>query len=423
MKINLFVNSIVTTYLVLPSVASKSTDRSLTEQDNVLRYGDSIIIQNNAMDNRWLSGARSSGNEQVITRHALGSDYEISKAKDSYRWIIQSEARGKGQKDLSKDCLRYGDKFLLKTDVSIDRWISGSRGSGNEGVVTRDMLKSSYEKRAENGNYRWIARSNQGIGTRSNHNNEDPAYGLCIEKNSLVYLQNNAMDNRWLSGSRSSGNESVVTRNILQSAYEKRGFKSYTWILKTTFGQGNGSDSLKCAATSSTGRWVPLAYSNGHQEIKYAEGVEESRTKETSFERSTNWNLSVTKSITGGFDFKAFSASSSLEISASIGGSFSNSVSEAVGKTASEEFSITTSFGPGQVWQFVYEVRDLCYDGTWDLKMNDLVLTAGKHEPPCCLPGYAVSVGSEHGPCSDGTPCSCSKDVCSGEVGCGGLRG
>ena len=90
---------------------------------------------------------------------------------------------------MSKDCLRYGDTFILKNDVTTDRWLNGGRSNGNEVVLTRSLFQNLYKLELINTLYKCIAISKSGISTRNNNENTDLAYGSCIEKNSLVYLQ------------------------------------------------------------------------------------------------------------------------------------------------------------------------------------------------------------------------------------------
>jgi len=119
-----------------------------------------------------------------------------------------------------------------------NRWLSGSRTSGNEEVVTRDHLRSSYERNTAATTYKWIVRSTPGNGSRRVDN--DPKKGNCLKYGDIMYLQNNYMDNRWLSGSRTSGNEEVVTRDHLRSSYERNtAATTYKWIVRST--PGNGS--------------------------------------------------------------------------------------------------------------------------------------------------------------------------------------
>ena len=184
------------------------------------------------------------------------------------------------------------------------------------------------------------------------------------------------------------------------------GAHTYGWILKKSLGNGSGSDKLQCAAIGAAGKWVNIGSSSGMQSIEYFQGVE--FIESTSFERSSQLEASVTASVTGCFVF----GEASLEVSASYGQSFARTVSSTV--TKSESISLVHDFGPGTVWQWQWSIADVC-SANPSLTTNNLALTRGNFEPPCCLPGYALDEGRPHGPCFEGSPCSCSSEVCNAQ--------
>ena len=56
---------------------------------------------------------------------------------------------------------------------------------------------------------------------------------------------------------------------------------------------------------------------------------------------------------------------------------------------------------------------DICRNGGgggWDINTNDLVITEGTFNPPCCLPGWFEDADVAHGPCAPGSPDLCGKD-------------
>ena len=116
--------------------------------DNI-NYGDNIFLQVNSLDNRWLSGGRSGGNSDVVTRDALGSTYEQrTGVAKTYEWTVRSNASdGKVTSIDPKNghCVKYGDRLHLQVNNLNNRWLSGGRSGGNNGVVTRDALGSTYE--------------------------------------------------------------------------------------------------------------------------------------------------------------------------------------------------------------------------------------------------------------------------------------
>ena len=389
-----------------------STGALADADERFLKYGDDILLQNNWEDFNWMTGCRSTtDHKNVYVRNLKGSDYEAG-LESTYKWKIQSQSSGADPK--AGECLKYGDKIYLQNRYRDDRWLSGSRGSGNTGVITFDN-RSSYEGTTVGKTYEWIVRSNVGSGYRTNEKSPDPAYGNCVEEHSLVALQNNYIDNRWLSGDR-GGDSSVIAQNFLKSSYERNTVRNtYGWIMKRSIGSGSRTEKLQCAAVGAHGYWKPLKYSNEMQTIRYTEGV--SLTSESSIERTSFWETSVTASVSAGFSF----GSASLEVSAAYGESYTEVVSEAVEQFQEREF--TSSFGKGQVWQFNYDITDIC-QSEFSIVTADLVVTDNATEPPCCLPGYAL--GKEHGPCAAGSPCSCSPEICNADpeepTNCGGER-
>merc|ERR1711871_343994 len=69
----------------------------------------------------------------------------------------------------------------------------------------------------------------------------------------------------------------------------------------------------------------------------------------------------------------------------------------------SSEFAMTKTteydfkFAPGQVWQWTWRVTDT--DGITTVTGKDLVLSAGKFDMPCCLPGYFANISDPIGAC------------------------
>jgi len=236
---NLTFTTTTTKALLSSLVLSISLLRSCVTASTI-DYGDKVFLQNDWMDNRWLSGSRSGGNEGVVTRDHLRSTYERVSVANTYKWIVRSTP-GDGDRDYvdpkAGSCLAYGDTIYLQNNWMDDRWLSGSRSSGNEGVITRDHLRSYYEEVTVADTYAWIVRSCQGSGYR---NYQCSRKGECVEDGDLLFLQNEWIDHRWLNGSRSSGNEGVKTRDKLASFYERSTVAPvYNWIIRTTPGDGS----------------------------------------------------------------------------------------------------------------------------------------------------------------------------------------
>ena len=128
----------------------------------------SVLNDPTVLHDRWLTGARDSENDMVYVRDHLGSSYELS-AVDAYEWQVRSTA-GDGSRSYTDpkhgECLVHGELVFLQVNGMDNRWLSGGRGSGNEGAITRNHLGSSYEINGVN-SYRWIVRREAGNGDRS----------------------------------------------------------------------------------------------------------------------------------------------------------------------------------------------------------------------------------------------------------------
>ena len=132
--------------------------------------------------------------------------------------------------------INYGDEIVFQNAKRSDRWLSGARANGNGGVITRDRFGSSYEEVTAARTYKWTIRSTSGNGQVTF---EDPKAGACLKYGDIIYLQNNFMNNRWLTGSRDNGNENVKTLDHLRSNYEQNTVaRTYEWIVRSNLGSG-----------------------------------------------------------------------------------------------------------------------------------------------------------------------------------------
>lgn len=385
----------------------------MVKAENV-EYGDQVYFQNMHMDRRWMSGSRGSGNEGVHTRDALGSSYELTTVPNAYKWVVRSHM-GSGRKNHTDpkkgQCLKFGDKIFLQNYNMDHRWLSGSRSKGNEDVITRDMNKNDYERKDAGKSYQWTVRSSLGSGIRGR---SDQAEGHCVSDKDVLYLQNEFMDYRWLSGARSSGNESVVVRNSLKSDYEKNDArKTYQWIVRLNgLGHGGRQDAISCVPLAAEGSWRQVTYSNAaSKSIKYSVTVSESSQMSRESTLSKTYENTVSQEISAGFEFKGIGIGSTTSVSSTYSSTASHTIGESFSRSRTEQTDITTTFNqPGQIWQFVYDVETTC-GGDIGIKVNDLVITEG--QPPCCLPGYAKDIHKQHGPCRNNSPCSCEASICS----------
>ena len=163
-------HNFIAEFIIRSTSGNGDRDAGDPNSSNCVKYGDSVFLQNNGLDHRWLNGARGSGNEGVLTRNHLGSSYEQNNVANYYKWKIRSTV-GNGSTSNSdpKDgqCLLKDDIIYLQVMGMNSRWLSGGRSSGNEGVLTRNILGSSYEQNTVGEYYRWIIRREAGDGGRT----------------------------------------------------------------------------------------------------------------------------------------------------------------------------------------------------------------------------------------------------------------
>ena len=124
--------------------------------------------------------------------------------------------------------INYGDQMFFQNNWRDNRWLSGARNRGNTQVVTRNHLGSNYERERVARTYKWTIRSTAGNGARSY---PDPKAGDCLRYGDIIYLQNNWINNRWLTVSRV--NSRAFTRNYLGTHSGM-----YRWIVRSTPGSG-----------------------------------------------------------------------------------------------------------------------------------------------------------------------------------------
>merc|ERR1719346_654494 len=114
------------------------------------------MFQVQSMANRWLAGGRKvPKRKNVILGNHLGSGKERSKVA-SYSWRVRSSP-GTGNVSDAADprggqCVSYGDSVFLQVQNTANRWLSGSSGSGKDGVTTRNLLDGGSESKT----YRWM---------------------------------------------------------------------------------------------------------------------------------------------------------------------------------------------------------------------------------------------------------------------------
>lgn len=366
-------------------------------------------MQTNSEARRWLTGARGNLNEWAVTQDVLGRDFV---SEGTYRWLLRS-APNYGNGSLScreqQSCVRYGDRIIIQNaapDVTY-RWLSGGRGGENRGVLTRDR----YRERADiPAHYEWIVLSEQ-------TNFEDRADGQCIENLSVVYLSVVDPRHLFLTGNRGSQGVDVVTMDPTTERSSNTAQLSYQWTMRrydgnvrNSYGEGNINTGLRCAPTGADGGWVPVTDLSVPTTITERMGV--TREFSSTFTRTSAWETSVTTMISAGFDFKGVGFDVSVAVGASFSGSVESSVSQAVSLT--EEVEIEREFQPSTVWQFQFEVTDICLGESdpWDIFTDIFAPTINRGNEPCCLPGHFLDPTNPHGPCLQGSPCVCGDEIC-----------
>ncbi len=183
----------------------------------VLAYGDKAYINLAPSRDKWLTNIDS-----VVKSLDVRSFSGKLGGLDKVQWTFRSQL-GDGSTlapdPLAGTCVKYGDKVFLQANNEDIKWLSGGRSSGNQMVLPRnhrlDETKSSYQ---------WTVRSSPGDGLRSS---KDSNAGQCVSEKSLIYLQVNSLDHRWLMGSSTS---EVHTKD--HGASDTGGKEYYKWIVE-----------------------------------------------------------------------------------------------------------------------------------------------------------------------------------------------
>ena len=167
-----------------------------------LLYGNVLFLKVRSVD-KWLNGGRGTGNEGVHTRNELADPAK----RAAYEWVI-----ARTDSDVGSGSVKYGDTVYLQVR-SVGKWLNGGRGTGNEGVHTRNELADPAKRAA----YEWvIARTDSDVGSGS------------VKYGDTVYLQVRSVG-KWLNGGRGTGNEGVHTRNELADPAKRA---AYEWIIQ-----------------------------------------------------------------------------------------------------------------------------------------------------------------------------------------------
>jgi hypothetical protein len=177
-----------------------------------LLYGQKIRLQNGFRSDRWLTGARTDGNDEAFT---LDVSQESDEIRTTYAWIVM-----KGVNEAGSGPVRYGDRVFLKCDYTnrSDRWLTGARTGGHDEVGTRDVRGESALIRTT---YQWIVMKAV----------EETGSGI-LKNGEKIYLKNaySERKDRWLTGARGSGNKGVGTRDVTREGKNVR--NTYIWAVK-----------------------------------------------------------------------------------------------------------------------------------------------------------------------------------------------
>jgi len=147
-------------WFVLSDWGTGSRDYQDERDGDCVKYGQSIFLQSNTVDHRWLTGTRDNNQNSVRTGNVRGES--STAARVSYRWLVRSEACINLNPDCvhekrTDECVGVGEKIVLENANNLRRKLSGGRYSNNEEVRSFDIGGQSVE---------WIVLREHGDGTR-----------------------------------------------------------------------------------------------------------------------------------------------------------------------------------------------------------------------------------------------------------------
>ena len=174
-----------------------------------LKYDDSIILQVNNMNNRWLEGGYDAGKDMVETR-----DFTGAKAFH-YRWFVRSSDESNSR---SGNCVQYNDIVYIENHQRRGKWLRG----GLEQLKRRVNLGNRSGNQLK---YKWTIKGVQG------EKNTNVNYG------DRIVLQVNNSENRWLSGGRNlngAKGRKVITSDLDNDSK----ISTYRWTVRSDFGNG-----------------------------------------------------------------------------------------------------------------------------------------------------------------------------------------
>lgn len=186
-------------------------------------YGSPVILKVEGYD-RFLTGSRGHENRGVHTRDFRTED---PSKLSTYEWTMWSQSGSRQGDPEAGQCVKFGDVVYLRNGYRTDRWLSSSRGHGNNGVDTRFPFSSSEVSIFKRGFYSYTVRSALGS-FYSFYSSADPLDGECVTEQMDFFLQGGGISDRWLTGARGHGNTGVFTRDPF-GAYELTVPFTYQW--------------------------------------------------------------------------------------------------------------------------------------------------------------------------------------------------
>jgi len=281
-----------------------------------INYNDKIFLQSMFEDYRWLTGnrldhSRFRRRDRVNVRNML-NDKEVKRENmGSYTWLAST--------NLSKDegaCIKYGDRFHLRTTDERKTYLSGDRKILSRGGHLRTT--PIYEEKKDK--FEWKILSTPGNGQLVSE--DDPLVGTCVPKNSRVIIQNMSRRSRYLTNTGTKHPRTINIHNNGNKA-EKDQYTSneYTWIIGVKGGTGSRDGmSPGCNTVYYDGMWDMVAINSDL--VKYTE----------SFSTSSRDKMTVTDffevatSITGGVGFTPCPICPGVSLSSTIGKKWSKEI-------------------------------------------------------------------------------------------------
>jgi hypothetical protein len=411
---------------ILSFFASKNL--VMGDDSQYVYYGNITYLQSYDTQNAWLSTGEGVADLSISDITTQAGYYESGQ----FVLVSQGALANPSEDPKSGTCVKFGDQFGLYQQQS---WVAVSDGTAcNQGncVESGVLFSTGLGFPATNDEMIFTIRSTQGNGLLSQQSNVDPLFGQCVQQNSVAFLQSTLQNGLWL------GQTTTYTADMTTAQVGSIGATTTTtiysqpiqyphWIISTTLSDGSTSNALACQAIPSAtqGSWVAIngVYNGNLQKVTYSVGT--TTTDSQSVTKTDAWKNSITATASAGFSFMGASASVKVSATGEFSGSQASSVGEAVMQSESQTFE--ADFNQGQVWQFVFDAADVCDVTGFSINVEELVLTKGKYDYPCCLPGYFVDDSNPHGPCvainGAASPCTCSDDICNGTPPSRGLRG